>query len=222
MINEAVPLFEFVQDVDQVVEEEEEGKKKNYYLTGVYTECEVKNSNNRVYPRPIVEREVKKLREKIDSGVAFGEFGHPKEFKEISDINPARVSHRILEINQDGNIFKGKSVIIPEGMGKIATAMIDTGGKLSISSRAVGRVQKSTGVVENNYRLYTYDIVFNPGMKKAFQECVLENKSVLVDELGVFTEEEWRNIKNHKLNISGEIFKFSMFNALRSLIRQKS
>lgn len=212
-----IPLFETMREIEQEAIIEETTNKKNYYLKGIYSECDVKNGNGRIYPYNVMKSQVENLQGKIKANVAFGEFGHPKTMPELSEITPSRVSHRIVEIKEDENNFLGKAILIPEGLGKTAIAMIETGGVLSVSSRGVGTVNKNTGIVESNYKMYTYDLVFNPGMKSANQTAILENKELFVEDMGIFTEEEWNNIEKNRKDINLILFKYDLFNALKNL-----
>ncbi len=192
--------------------------KKNYYLSGIYSQCEIKNNNGRIYPFPLMEREINKLQEKVGTNVAFGEFGHPKKIEEMPDINENKVSHRIVEIKADGKNFIGKSVLIPAGMGEVAIKIIETGGVLSVSSRALGKINER-GMVENNLRLFTYDIVFNPGMPGANQNAILENKVFFVHDNQYFTEEEWKLVeKNRKDFFKLAMFKADLLSSIRNLM----
>jgi len=208
---------------ETVVEEVcNEGEEKNYYLSGLYTECDVKNGNGRTYPTSIVEREINgKILPKVKAGTAFGEFGHPKTLAEMPSIDPSRIAHRIVEIQKEGNnIFRGKSVLVPEGLGKVAIAMVKTGGVLSVSSRGVGRVNKQTGVVESSYNMFTYDVVLNPGMKKANQTAVMENQEFFVNQIGVFTEEEWYKIeKDRSKMLDATFFRADLLSGLAEIAR---
>lgn len=212
-----IPLFETMNDIEQESIVESENSNKKYYLKGIYTQCDIKNSNGRIYPFNTVKKQVENLQSKISSNVAFGEFGHPKTINELSEITPFRVSHRIVEINEDGKNFIGKAILIPEGLGKTAIAMIDTGGVLSVSSRGVGTVNKNTGIVENNYKMYTYDLVFNPGMKSANQTAILENKELFVNEMGYLTEEEWQKVEKNRKNLNAILFKYDLFTTINKL-----
>ena len=214
MTIKVTPLLEVAQDIEQLSEETE--GRKNYFLKGIYSQCEIKNNNGRIYPFHLVEREVRSLSEKIAKGVAFGEFGHPKNIKELPTINEEKVSHRIVEMNQDGKNFIGKSVIIPAGMGELAIKIIETGGTLSVSSRAIGKVN-SKGIVESNYKMFTYDLVFNPGMPGANQTAILENREYLVEEKEFFSESEWALIEKERNSIDAILFKVDMLSALNKL-----
>lgn len=195
------PLLEVSNEIEQIFEESSSGNK-NYYLSGIYSQCDIVNGNGRKYPLSLMEREINKLQTKINSKVAFGEFGHPNNVEDIPNINPERTSHRIIEIKKDGNNFVGKSVLIPAGLGEIAIKMIETGGVLSISSRGLGRVNKSTGIVEDNYRMFTYDLVFSPGMEGTNQNAILESKEFFVNEKEIFSEKEWKNIEKNNAKIN--------------------
>jgi len=199
-MNNLFPLFEMACDIEQDIITEEKSGIKNIYLKGIYSQGDIKNNNNRSYPTSVLEREIKKLQPKISSGIGYGEFGHPKTIEEIKEINPSNVSHRIVEIKKNKNEFLGKSVLIPEGLGKMAIQMVETGGKLAISSRGLGSVNRKTGIVESNYRMITYDLCFDPGMPKAQQTAIMESKDFFLGER-YFTEEEWKVIEKNRSRI---------------------
>ena len=51
-------------DVDFVTEEDE-NKKKNYFIEGIFMQSETKNRNGRVYPKVILQKEVKRYTDKF-------------------------------------------------------------------------------------------------------------------------------------------------------------
>jgi hypothetical protein len=53
-----------------------EEKGQDLYIYGVFSSAELKNGNGRVYGRNLLEREIKKINEKIDRSL-WGELGHP-------------------------------------------------------------------------------------------------------------------------------------------------
>ena len=74
------------------VTEEDDNKKKNYFIEGIFMQSETKNRNGRVYPKAILQKEVKRYTEKfINTKRAFGELGHP----DGPTVNLERVSHMI-------------------------------------------------------------------------------------------------------------------------------
>ena len=76
-----------------------EGKRSqngNLLVKGRLQTAETKNGNGRIYPRPILEREVKNYMEgPIKESRAMGELDHP----DSSVINLQNVSHIIREVN---------------------------------------------------------------------------------------------------------------------------
>ena len=83
--------------------------KENRPLTvkGVIQRAEAKNQNGRIYPREILEREIKKY---IDGPVkekrALGELDHP----ESSIINLQNVSHNVTKIKMIGDDVYGEVI----------------------------------------------------------------------------------------------------------------
>ena len=107
-------------------------------LVGKLQEAEQKNGNGRVYPREILEREVKKYAEgPIKTRTALGELDHP----EATVVNLANTSHVITEVWWDGNDLMGKLQLLPTPAGNIAKALVLSNIPLGISSRGMGSVK---------------------------------------------------------------------------------
>lgn len=172
--------------VNQIVTESVNNQQiKNYYLSGIHLQSEVKNGNGRIYPRTIIEREVKRLTEgKIKQNRLIGELEHPNS----CSINLERVSHITKELRLEGNDVYGKSMLLDTPMGKIAKSLIDGGVKLGVSSRGVGTLKES--IVQNDFALHCIDIVADPSAPQAFVNGILESKKEWVMENGILTEKE--------------------------------
>jgi len=120
------------------VTEEDDNKKKNYFIEGIFMQSETKNRNGRVYPKVILQKEVKRYTEKfINTKRAFGELGHP----DGPTVNLERVSHMITELVEDGDNFLGRAKIMDTPYGKIVKNLIDEGAKLGVSSRGMGSLK---------------------------------------------------------------------------------
>lgn len=134
------------------------------YLKGIFTEFGVMNRNNRVYEAKDVLPHIKSLQEQIKTGSVMGELDHPTQF----DTSLDRVSHTIesLEYDEVNNCIIGKVKILNTPKGEIARKLLEGGVQLSISSRAAGTVDESTGHVRIQ-KLFTYDLVAEPGFKNA-------------------------------------------------------
>ena len=85
-------------DVNYLVEEDPKTGKKNMFIEGIMLQTEVKNKNGRVYPKEVMQKEVKRYtKEYIDNNRAYGELGHP----EGPTINLERTSHLITDLYED-------------------------------------------------------------------------------------------------------------------------
>lgn len=161
---------------------------KRCYVKGPCLVSEIKNGNGRVYPKPIIEREVRRMNDtKIKNCNFFGEMNHP----DTIEINPERISHITKELIMDSNIAIGKSLILDTPLGKIAQSIFEGGGKLGISSRGVGTLKES--IVQNDFMLHALDIVVDPSGPNCFLETICENKE-WVFENGILTEKERTDI----------------------------
>ena len=176
-------------DVDFVTEEDE-NKKKSYFIEGIFMQSEMKNRNGRVYPKEILQKEVKRYTDKfINTKRAFGELGHP----DGPTVNLERVSHMITELVEDGANFVGRAKIMDTPYGKIVKNLIDEGAKLGVSSRGMGSlkpVQDGLQEVQSDFYLATAaDIVADPSAPDAFVSGIMEGKEWVWDN-GLLKEKE--------------------------------
>ena len=179
-----------LQSIENLVERAGENGPKNYIIRGIFAQAEKKNGNGRIYPMPIMEREVKGLCEgKIAQSRLVGELGHPNSI----EIGLDRVSHKINSLVFEKNDVLGEALIGDTPCGKIAKALIDMGVKLGVSTRGVGTLKEM--VVQNDFRWKTVDIVADPSAPDAFVTAVLESNSEWVLENGILIEKEVQAIK---------------------------
>lgn len=167
-------ITETVEDVKIITEEKDDGKK-NMYIEGIYLQGNVKNRNGRIYNTEILAREVNRyVNEKVNRNCAWGELGHPNG----PGINLDRVSHRIVELRQDGDNFIGKALIASSGMGPVVRGLIEDGGSLGVSSRGMGSLKENkNGVMEVQSDFYlatAADIVADPSAPDAFVNGIME------------------------------------------------
>ena len=166
-------ITELVEDV-QLISEAKESGGKEYYIEGIFLQADIKNRNGRMYPVQVLEKEVNRyVSEVVKNNRAFGELGHPSG----PSINLDRVSHIITELKRDGKNFRGKAKLTETPMGKIARGIMESGGQLGVSSRAMGSLKEERGVmvVQNDLRLSTAaDIVADPSAPDAFVNGIME------------------------------------------------
>jgi hypothetical protein len=198
-------ISEEISNAEYIVEEA--NGNKNYKIRGVFLQTEIKNRNGRVYPKDILENEVRRYNtEFINKKRAFGELGHP----DGPTVNLERVSHMITKLYPDGNNFIGEAKIMNTPYGKIVKGLIDEGAQLGVSSRGMGSLEQRGGVnyVGKDFYLATAaDIVADPSAPDAFVEGIMENKEWVWDN-GVLVEKNidaWkREIESAKRNALAE------------------
>ena len=161
-------ICETIEEVSVLKGSREDGKK-DVFIQGPFLMGEDKNRNGRVYPISVLQKEVRRYTEQyIDKNRAFGELGHPAG----PSTNLDRVSHIITQLEQRGNHFHGKAKLTETPMGNIAKGILESGGKLGVSSRGMGSVAPSrdgTMVVGDDFMLATAaDIVADPSAHITF------------------------------------------------------
>ena len=187
-------IRENVENVKYLTEKTESGDKK-LYIEGTFLVGDKVNRNNRMYKMDTLRNEVKRYQEEyIHTNRALGELGHP----DTPTINLERVSHKIVELEEDGNTFYGKALILETPYGQIVKNFIDNGVNLGVSSRALGSVMQTKegyNLVQDDLRLATAaDIVADPSAPGAFVNGIMENKEwILID--GRFVEADFDRAK---------------------------
>jgi len=165
------------QLLTESIEVSKDSASKNYFIEGPFIVAEAQNKNGRKYPKAVVEQEVERYRKEcIDDSRAYGELMHPTGSD--PSINFDRVSHRIVSLEQQGDMWIGKAIVADTDKGKIVKALIDIDGKLGVSSRGLGTIQEEGGVqiVQNDFKLITAaNIVFEPSAPGAWVEAVMED-----------------------------------------------
>jgi hypothetical protein len=160
----------------QMVAESMEKNGGRLIVHGVLQRAEAKNQNGRVYPRPILEREVEKyLTESVKQRRALGELDHP----DSSIINLNNVSHNIIDMEWRGNDLVGKVEVLTTPSGNILRELFRAGIKLGISSRGMGSVKQldeRTVEVQDDFELIAFDFVSNPSTHGAFLHPMNESK----------------------------------------------
>ena len=152
----------------EVINEGTEGNTR-LRLRGKFQQCDEQNNNGRIYPRKILESQVKAIQEKIGDRSLVGALDHPAN----DAIHLSQASHLItgLNIGKDGSVI-GECEILSTPNGKIVEALINDGVKIGISSRGVGSVTEGIKgkIVNEDFKLITFDLVSDPSTRGAFPE----------------------------------------------------
>ena len=149
-------------------------KDNNFVLGGVFTEFDIKNRNERIYTANKFLPCLEELNERIKSmGVVYGEFDHPDVF----DTSLSRASHIIQTATfvRESNRVEGEIKLLNTYWGKEAKALVNDGCPVFVSSRAAG-ITESDGTVTLK-KLFTYDIVADPGFASAKMSVKTLNES---------------------------------------------
>lgn len=176
-------IREFVENnVDLLEFVDKKSGQKDVYITGPFMQAEDVNKNGRIYPKSVIEGQVRDYQNAISSGKATGELGHPN----TPSINLHLISHLVTELKMNGNIAEGKAKILDTPMGNTAKGLLKGGVKLGVSSRGLGSIKESKGqrIVQPDFKLAAIDIVADPSAPKAWMESVMENVEWYQDSKG--------------------------------------
>ena len=112
-------ICELTETVDYELVEAE-GKPKQYFIEGIFMQSERKNKNGRIYPLPVLEKEVNRyVREYVEPKRAFGELGHP----DGPTVNLDRASHMITDLKKEADIKFKSGTSVPIGPDAASTIL---------------------------------------------------------------------------------------------------
>ena len=154
---------------------ENSSNSKDFVLNGTFTEFGVKNRNERIYTAEKFLPALSEMNERMNQlGAVYGEFDHPDVF----DTSLSRASHIITkaEYVQESNLVQGEIKLLSTYWGREAKALVSDGCPVFVSSRAAG-ITESDGSVSLK-KLFTYDIVADPGFASAKMSVKVLNESL--------------------------------------------
>lgn len=148
-------------------------------LRGPIQKSNTLNQNGRIYPRPILEREIMNYQKLIQENRAMGECDHP----DSSVVELKNVSHVVKEAYMQGDTVYGAIEILDTPSGKIIQSLIESGVTLGISSRGVGSTKKqgNSQIVQDDFQLICFDMVSEPSTPGAF--VIKEGKEISKKDL---------------------------------------
>lgn len=162
-------------------------KDKPVILKCILQKAFTLNKNGRIYPKNLIERELKKYQKYIDNMSAVGEADHPDN----SNISLHNLSHRLIKAYWQGDTLYGDIEILPsrafieQGIvcmpGDKILRYLELGVIIGISSRALGSVQEVNGtkVVQDDFELICFDLVVTPSTPNAY---LFKEEEVKLDE----------------------------------------
>jgi len=180
-----VAIFDYDQ---KLITESKEKNNGKIIMSGILQRSDVVNQNGRVYPKNILEREIRNYQKLIVENRAMGELDHPAS----SVVELKNVSHviRDAKIDEEGTVH-GQVEILNTPSGQVLQSLIESGIKLGISSRGVGTTKKSGDydLVQSDFQLICWDFVSEPSTPGAFM--LSESKQIDKCELNkIFTKSD--------------------------------
>ena len=166
--------------IDKQLVERSIKENKPLRVSGIIQRAETKNQNERVYPKEVLMREIKKYIEgPVKERRALGELDHP----ESSVINLQNVSHNIVEIKVKDNDVYGTFEILSTPAGNILKELFRNGITVGVSSRGMGSVEEGlnegTLEVQDDFELLCWDFVSTPSTPGAYVSPVELNEGKL-------------------------------------------
>lgn len=193
LIEDTLPSMSL--DVVELVEAV--GKPKKYIARGEFGKCDEPTKNKRVYRKELWEREIKKLQKALENRNVYGHLDHPDSGKTLLSLASHIVTH--LEI-KDGLII-GEAEILNTTHGQNLKALLDAKCKVGVSSRGYGTVKKNAqghDVVQDDYRLVSWDFVCDPSDGDAYPEIFLESKQLVLQGADIPLVEEEPPVADEK------------------------
>lgn len=179
--------YETFDYTPQAIKESRDQHGGKVMMKGVLQKAETLNQNGRIYPRSVLEREVRNYQKFIIENRALGECDHP----DSSVVNLKNVSHIVREAYFKDDVVYGTIELLDTPSGKILQSLVESGVKLGISSRGVGSTAKKGDyqVVQDDFQLICWDMVSEPSTPGAFM--MAEGKTITSDELRkVFSKQD--------------------------------
>jgi len=165
-------MTEVSNEVESLIENTSEGKK--FLIEGRFATGDMKNANGRIYESSVLHPAMRKyITEKVSVGRGYGEMNHPQ----TPTVNLERVVMVIESMKEDGSHWNGKAKIINEGLGKIIVAIMEAGGKVGVSTRALGTLREMNGnkYVNNDLVFSAIDVVGDPSGPGCFINGIMES-----------------------------------------------
>ncbi len=146
-------------------------------VRGEFARAGVATANNRIYPKSLWEREIKRLSKAMEARKVMGEADHPGSGR----TSLKNVSHLMTKLWIEGEIVMGEAVILNTASGRDIRAILEATGTLGVSSRGFGTTrlnQEGKDVVQDDYTLNVFDFVADPANITSYPTVQNEERAV--------------------------------------------
>lgn len=150
-------------------------------IKGIFGRCNEKNNNGRIYPTAVLEGQLNKVQPMINERRLCGELDHPSN----DTVKLANASHLITKLEMKGDELIGEAELLNTPAGLTAKALVEGGVKIGISSRGMGTLSEDANgqkIVNEDFRLVTFDLVADPSTRGAFPGLSESTESKFVQE----------------------------------------
>ena len=154
-----------------------EGGTGKVRVRGEFARAGQATENKRVYPKKVWEREITRLEKPMKERRVFGEIDHPLDGR----TSLSRVSHIVTDMTLEDGILVGEAEILDTDKGRNLMALLKSECKIGVSSRGYGSTksnEKGEEVVQEDYRLVTFDFVADPADQTAYPEVFFEGVEI--------------------------------------------
>ena len=150
-------------------------------IKGIFGRCNEKNNNGRIYPTAVLENQLSKVQPMINERRLCGELDHPQN----DTVKLSNASHLITKLEMKGDELIGEAELLNTPAGLTAKALVEGGVKIGISSRGMGTLSEDANgqkIVNEDFRLVTFDLVADPSTRGAFPGLSESTESKFVQE----------------------------------------
>jgi len=156
---------------------DEETQPGRLFVEGKCGQVDVPTANGRTYPRSVMEVQVDKLNKRIKEGYpVLGSLDHPSDGKsKLRDAS--HLLHKVW-IENNGSIHLRAEVLEETDNGQVAGAVLRRVKKIGMSSRGMGSTRTGPDgkeIVNEDYRLATFDFVADPAVNDAYPAIFAED-----------------------------------------------
>lgn len=167
-----------IENLQVLSEAKNDGKMR---VAGIFGRCNEKNNNGRIYPTAVLEGQLKKIQPMISERRLCGELDHPQN----DSVKLSNASHLITKLEMKGDELIGEAELLNTPAGLTAQALVKGGVKIGISSRGMGTLsedQNGDKIVNEDFRLVTFDLVADPSTRGAYPGLTESTQSQFVRE----------------------------------------
>jgi Prohead core protein serine protease len=192
-------IDEQLHDAKLTLIENKEAAPGRVFARGEFGHAGKPTANGRWYKHEIWESNIARLQGNLARKKVLGELDHPESGRTALQ----RASHVITDLRLEGDRVIGECEILDTTLGRDLKAILASGVPVGVSSRGFGSTKpdgSGNEVVQEDYRLVTFDFVAEPADDTAYPEVFYEGvefpaeATMLAEDTDVDLEAELQRI----------------------------